>query len=269
MASNAEPVVPGQTTEPFRSKKTDWSMLLLVLPAILIVIGGLMYLSPRRYVSTSQILVLHKQSPNPFPPNAAVTIIPWSHANELLLLRSEELIRSAIQDGELDKLASLGETPVIAVLKGLSVSQIDRTDVIQVEFVSPRAKDAQLVVAALTRAYVDYNKRHHQEIREEYLALVTGVSNDLTSDLKRLGADLAKAEAKLPTQHAEMQSDLPLEVQSLRNQIKRTQTMYAAISRRLEHDAFDEPRVTVIAPASVGTRVKTPFSEAFGLLSGE
>lgn len=101
---------------------------------------------------------------------------------------------------------------------------------------------------------------------------MTGVSNDLTSDLKRLRADLAKAEAKLPTQHAETQSDLPLEIRSLRNQIKTTQTTYAAISRRLEdvkHDAFDETEVTVIAPASLGTRVKTPFSEAFGLLSGE
>ena len=230
-----------------------------------------MYLSPRRYVSTSRILVLHKQSPNPFPPNAAVFISSW-HTNELLLLRSEELIRSAIKDGELDKLASLGKTPVIAVLKGLSVSQIDRTDVIQVEFVSPRAEDAQIVVAALTRTYAGFKKRHQREAHEEQLALLTSESKDLRSDLKRLRADLAKAEAKLPTQHAETQSDLPLEIRSLRNQIKTTQTTYAAISRRLEdvkHDAFDETEVTVIAPASLGTRVKTPFREAFGLLSGE
>lgn len=160
---------------------------------LLLVLGlgvgaGLAYLyfirQPPVYESVSRVMVTQKKGRN-LPMQTADFAQRETLANELLLIRSEKILKDAMDNGKLDKLATF-RGGMGALVRGLKVDQIESTDVLQISFRGSRAPDCRAAVEALTASYekhVEASKnKSHDEIQDIINEAVNGIAKDLKKE---------------------------------------------------------------------------------------
>lgn len=152
----------GPAMEPGTSSGLDIGQV-LKRRKLLLILGlaagaGLAYLfyirQPPEYESKSRVLLTQKKSEN-LPLESAGFAMKSSLANELMKIRSEDLLESALKSDELEKYPTFREG-VAALQRGLKVKQIEATDVLEISFRGPHAQDCREAVEAVTETYKKY-----------------------------------------------------------------------------------------------------------------
>jgi capsular exopolysaccharide synthesis family protein len=158
---------------------------------LLLVIGlaigaGLAYLyfirQPPVYQSVSRVMLTRKKGQG-LPLQTAGFAVKDSLANELLLIRSEELLKTAMEMGELEKLPTFGSGPG-SLLRGLQVDQIDATDVLQLSFKGSRAQDCRAAVASITDAYKQHVEDSKNQSHDEIKSIINDAVNSVSTELR-------------------------------------------------------------------------------------
>lgn len=154
---------------------------------------------PHDYISTSRVLVSRKRPIGlGFVDDEEQQQIDLS--SELQLIRSKAVVKQAIASGDLDKLSSMKGEPASEILQGLRIEQIAGTDVIQIDFQSPDQMDAQTIVAAVTKAYVEYRNRQVEDAHRKPWAKLNEAVNEVQTDLNRLEEEFETAATELDDQ---------------------------------------------------------------------
>ena len=160
---------------------------------LLLIIGlaagaGLAYLyfirQPPVYQSVARVMLTQKQIKDPVIGTGGGFVARDRLANEIILIRSEELLKTAMATGELDKRPTFRSGPG-ALAQGLKVDEIESTDVLQLSFTGSRAEDCRAAVASVVAAYTDYvsekKNKSHEEIKFIITEAITGLETELTA----------------------------------------------------------------------------------------
>lgn len=159
---------------------------LVAIPIVLIAATVALYFmhakTPPRYVSTARVLVTGKD------------VQP---ANEIQVIRSDDVIAQAMQRGVLEKLPTFRSGPN-ALKASLKISSIEGTDVIQIECEAADPQDAQSGVSAVTLAYQTYHTRKSEDRNDDLKSFLNQSLNVLRADLSRAESELEElGEAKV------------------------------------------------------------------------
>ncbi len=174
---------------------------------LLLVIGlaigaGLAYLyfirQPPVYQSVSRLMLTSKEGRG-LPMQTAGFAVKESLANELLLIRSEELLKAAMESGDLKELPTF-RSGAGALLRGLKVDQIDATDVLQVSFEGSRAADCRSAVAAITATYKQYVEDSKNQSHDEIKSIINDAYTSVTSELRAKEAAYEEFHQRTPLQ---------------------------------------------------------------------
>ena len=159
--------------------------LLLVLGVA--VGAGLAYLyfirQPPIFMSVARVLVTQKLGKN-LPIQSAGFTYKNSLNNELLLIGSEDILRSAFQklrnvESESSPFKNPGE-----LKSGLLAEQIEGTDIIQISFKGKKAEVCQKAVEAVTTAYTGHIKKAKEASNVEIISLINNLVVKVGKELK-------------------------------------------------------------------------------------
>ena len=154
--------------------------------------SGLAYLyflrQPPVYESTAQVLITQKKGNN-LPFEGADLVSSSSLANEILQLRSDELLRNAISNGELEKLPTF-RSGAGALTAGLRIRQIKGTDVLEISFQGGRAQDCRSGVMAITNSYVKFVDDSKNESNDDIKTIINRAVNSVQVDLNHAETEL-------------------------------------------------------------------------------
>ncbi len=154
--------------------------------------AGLAYLQSLKqvsvYKSTARVMVTHHMPNIPLDMGAQV-VSRNTMQNELILIRSPTILQRAVEEGELEKLPSLGRGAAAKIASGLEVKQITGTDILEVTYTGARPLDAQRVVEAITKRYVEFLGENEKASTDEVIKIITDARQNLLQELEREEAE--------------------------------------------------------------------------------
>lgn len=129
--------------------------------------------------------------------------------------------------------------------------------------------DAQTVVAAVTKAYVEYRDRQIEDAHRKPRAKLNEAINEVQTDLNRLEEQFETAVRELDDQQPEVRETL----RRLKESIDRKRKLHEEVIQKMKDlrlvQLYEGIEIVVIAPASPGKRVERFLGKLFASASDE
>lgn len=166
---------------------------------------------PPVYRGSAQLLVVKKQAASALAVGTAdprVAVMDDYVATHLIVIRSPDVIRAAVQKRDLGRLRSLqGPDPVGVIQGGLVAAREANKDapagaagtsIINLTYSGSDPGDVELVLAAVIESYKDFLDRAYQNTSEDTVRLIRMASDELDGKLKKNERDHREFVEKCP-----------------------------------------------------------------------